>query len=68
MQAANYEHDFYADDFIQDPAPIMRKCVQLGPVVWLPQQKAYAVARHAEVVEVLQRVKTFHFRARHFDQ
>ena len=59
MQAPTYERDFYADDFIQDPAPYYAEMRALGPVIWLPQQNAYAVARHAEVVEVLQRVKTF---------
>lgn len=59
MDAAVYEGDFYSDEFIKDPVPHFAAMRQLGPVIWMKQQNAYAVARHAEVVEVLQRVKSF---------
>ena len=59
MQAVTYDHDYYADDFIRDPVPHYTEMRKLGPVVWLPHQNAFAVARHAEVVEVLNRPKSF---------
>ena len=59
MQAVTYDHDYYADDFIRDPVPHYTEMRKLGPVVWLPHQNAFAVARHAEVVEVLNRTKSF---------
>ena len=59
MQAVTYDQDYYADDFIRDPVPHYAEMRKLGPVVWLPHQNAFAVARHAEVVEVLNRPKSF---------
>ena len=59
MDAAVFETDYFSDEVIRDPAPHFAEMRRLGPVLWLPHQNAYAVARHAEVVEVLQRVKTF---------
>ena len=59
MQAVTYDNDFYADDFIRDPIPRYADMRAKGPVLWLPHQNAYAVTRHAEVVEVLNRTKTF---------
>ena len=59
MNAVTYDPDFYADDFIRDPIPRYADMRQRGPVLWLPHQNAYAVTRHAEVVEVLNRTKSF---------
>ncbi len=39
MQAPNYERDFYADDFIQDPAPYYAEMRALGPVIWFAASK-----------------------------
>ena len=59
MNAVTYDDDFYADEFIRDPIPRYADMRRRGPVLWLPQQNAYAVTRHAEVVEVLNRTKSF---------
>ena len=59
MDAVTYDDDFYADDFIRDPVPRYADMRQRGPVLWLPHQNAYSVTRHAEVVEVLNRTKSF---------
>ena len=59
MDAVVFNTDYYSDEVIRDPIPHFAEMRRLGPVLWLPSQNAYAVARHAEVVEVLQRVKTF---------
>ena len=59
MQAAVYDGDFYSDEFIRDPVPRFAEMRRLGPVLWLPKQNAYAVARYGEVVEVLRNPQTF---------
>jgi cytochrome P450 len=59
MQAADYDVDFYGDAFILDPLPRYAQMRELGPVVWLPHQKAYAVARYGEVQDVLRRDAVF---------
>lgn len=59
MEATVFDADYFSDEVIRDPVPYFAEMRRLGPVLWLPHQNAYAVARHAEVVEVLQRVKTF---------
>ena len=59
MNAVTYDEDFYADEFIRNPIPRYANMRAKGPVLWLPHQNAYAVARHAEVAEVLQRAKAF---------
>ena len=59
MNAVTYDDDFYADEFIRDPIPRYADMRRRGPVLWLPKQNAYAVTRHAEVVEVLNRTKSF---------
>ncbi|OED39726.1 hypothetical protein AB833_13985 [Chromatiales bacterium (ex Bugula neritina AB1)] len=59
MQVVTYKTDFYSDEFIKDPIPHYAEMRELGPVVWLPKQNSYAVARHAEVVEVLRNPDVF---------
>lgn len=59
MSAVSYDVDFYSDDFIRDPIPRYAEMRAAGPVVWLPQNNCYAVARYSEVVAVLRADKVF---------
>ncbi|MEX0284839.1 MAG: cytochrome P450 [Paracoccaceae bacterium] len=59
MEAKTYPADFYGDAFIRDPLPHYTDMRARGPVLWLEQQQAYAVARYAEVVEVLRGADRF---------
>lgn len=59
MKAISFPEDFYGDAFIRDPYPRYARMRALGPVVWLEQNKAYAVARDAEVRDVLRRSDVF---------
>ncbi|MBD3666291.1 cytochrome P450 [Sulfitobacter aestuariivivens] len=59
MKATEYATDFYADAFIMDPIPHYAEMRAAGPVVCLPENKCYAVARYNEVVEVLRGADRF---------
>lgn len=59
MQAARYDGDFYSDAFIRDPIAGYAELRAKGPVVWMEQQNAYAVARYDEVVHVLRKPDIF---------
>ncbi|MGB7317280.1 MAG: cytochrome P450 [Planktotalea sp.] len=59
MKAISYTSDFYGDAFILDPLPHYAQMRAAGPVVWLEQNNAYAVARDAEVKDVLRRSDVF---------
>jgi cytochrome P450 len=59
MDAAVYEGDFYSDDFIRDPIPGFAEMRARGPVVWMEKQKAFAVARYDQVIEVLRKPDVF---------
>jgi len=54
-----YEPDIYSDGAIVDPYPQYTRLRQLGPVVWLPKQRVYALARFAECKAVLRDDDTF---------
>ena len=54
-----YRADLYSKAAIRDPYPHYAAMRALGPVVWLPKQKLYAVPRFAEVKEVLRDADTF---------
>ena len=56
---AAYEPDLYAEAAIRDPYPHYAAMRALGPVVWLPKHKLYAVPRYAEVKAVLRNDDTF---------
>ncbi len=45
--------DFFSDQVIQDPYPVYETLRELGPVVYLPKNDLYLVARYKEVSEVL---------------
>ncbi len=48
-----YEPDLYSTQAILDPYPHYARLRQLGPVVWLPKQRVYALARYTECKTVL---------------
>src|SRR5690349_25038993 len=54
-----YEPDIYSVDAITNPYPHYQRMRDLGPVVWLAKQRAYAVPRYAECKSVLRDDKTF---------
>ena len=45
--------DFYSDEVVRDPYPVYADLRALGPVVYLPKNDLYVVARYKEVSEVL---------------
>ena len=59
LKATTYATDFYSDAFILDPIPHYAQMRAAGPVVWLEQNRCYAVAGYDEVVEVLRRADRF---------
>lgn len=54
-----YHPDIYSAAAIRDPYPHYARMRMLGPVVWLPKQKLYALPRYAEVKAVLRDNDTF---------
>jgi cytochrome P450 len=54
-----YRPDIYADGAIVDPYPHYARLRELGPVVWLPRQRVYALSRYAECKAVLRDDETF---------
>lgn len=48
-----YQTDIYATEAIIDPYPHYARLRELGPVVWLPKHRAYALPRFAECKAVL---------------
>jgi cytochrome P450 len=54
-----YRPDIYATDAIVDPYPHYARLRELGRVVWLPKQRAYALPRFAECKAVLRDDETF---------
>ena len=44
-----YEIDLYSDEVLRDPYPHYRKVRELGPVVWLPRNRLYAIGRFEDV-------------------
>jgi cytochrome P450 len=54
-----YRPDIYATEAIVDPYPHYARLRQLGPVVWLPKQRVYALSGFAECKAVLRDDKAF---------
>jgi cytochrome P450 len=54
-----YQPDIYATEAIVDPYPHYTRLRQLGPVVWLPKQRVYALPRFGECKAVLRDDDTF---------
>ncbi|MFI5540952.1 cytochrome P450 [Nocardia sp. NPDC051900] len=57
--APAYEPDLYSRPAIHDPYPHYARLRELGPVVWLAKQRAYALPRYAECKAVLLDDETF---------
>ena len=55
----HYRPDIYATNAIVDPHPHYARLRELGPVVWLPKQRVYALPRFSECKAVLRDDKTF---------
>lgn len=53
MTVPQCDVDLFDDDVLRDPYPVYAEMRRLGPVVWLPRNGSFAVARYAEVREVL---------------
>ena len=54
-----YRPDIYSTSAIVDPYPHYARLRELGPVVWLPRQRVYALSRFAECKAVLRDDETF---------
>ena len=54
-----YRSNIYTTDAIIDPYPHYARLRQLGPVVWMPRHRAFALPRYAECKAVLRNDKTF---------
>nr|WP_296764988.1 cytochrome P450 [Rhodococcus sp. (in: high G+C Gram-positive bacteria)] len=54
-----YRHDIYSTDAILDPYPHYAELRALGPAVWLPRHRAYAISRYADCKAVLLDDETF---------
>ena len=54
-----YDADLYSVAAIRDPYPHYARMRALGPVVWLPKQRLYALPRYAEVKAALRDSDTF---------
>ncbi|NEU98652.1 cytochrome P450/oxidoreductase [Bradyrhizobium uaiense] len=58
-EAPTYDVDFYDDAFIRAPWPHYAAMRALGPVVWLPRHRNFAVTQYREVREILQDWRTY---------
>ncbi|GGG19574.1 cytochrome P450 [Rhodococcoides trifolii] len=54
-----YRENIYSRDAILNPYPHYAELRELGPVVWLPRHRAYAVSRYADCKTVLLDDDTF---------
>lgn len=48
-QAPHFDVDLYSDQALLDPYPLYSQMRDLGPVVWIPALRCYALGRFAEV-------------------
>ncbi|WP_371411275.1 cytochrome P450 [Mycobacterium sp. shizuoka-1] len=55
----SYRANIYSTEAILDPHPHYRRLRDLGPVVWLPRHKVYALPRYAECKAALLDDETF---------
>ncbi|MGB6182933.1 MAG: cytochrome P450, partial [Rhodococcus sp. (in: high G+C Gram-positive bacteria)] len=54
-----YRANIYSTDAILDPHPHYAELRELGPAVWLPRVRAYAISRYADCKAVLLDDETF---------
>ncbi len=57
--APSYDVDLYRDDVLADPYPYYREMRDLGPIVWLPRNAMYAMARYHDIREALRNYRLF---------
>lgn len=55
----SYDVDLYSDDVLADPYPHYRALREAGPVVWLPRNGLYAIARYKDVRDCLRNHQVF---------
>lgn len=55
----SYAVDLYSDAVLADPYPHYRALRDLGPVVWLPRNGMYAMARYHDIREALRDYRAF---------
>lgn len=55
----SYDVDLYSDEVLADPYPHYRALRDAGPVVWLPRNDLYAIARYKDVRESLRSHQVF---------
>lgn len=55
----SYDVDLYSDEVLADPYPHYRALRDAGPVVWLPRNNLYAIARYKDVREALRAHQVF---------
>lgn len=55
MSYPQYKPDFYSSSFIKDSMPHYKRIRDLGPAVWLPKHKLWAVSRYEDVKTALLR-------------
>ena len=53
MPEPQYQPDFYSTAFIEDSMPHYKRMRDLGPAVWLPRHKVWAVCRYEDVKQAL---------------
>ena len=51
--------DLYSDQVIADPYPHYRALRDAGPLVWLPRNQLFVMARFANVRDALRNVEVF---------
>jgi len=59
VDAPSYDANIYTTDAILDPYQHYRRLRQLGPVVWLPRHRVYALPRYTECKATLRDDATF---------
>jgi cytochrome P450 len=55
----SYDVDLYSDEVLANPYPHYRALRDAGPVVWLPRNDLYAIARYKDVRESLRAHQVF---------
>jgi cytochrome P450 len=55
----SYDVDLYSDEVLADPYPHYQALRDAGPVVWLPRNGLYAIARYKDVRESLRTHQVF---------
>ena len=54
-----FNEDLFTDAAIRNPWPLYKRMRDVGPVVWLPDLRNYALTRHNEVQQALRDHKSF---------